>query len=153
MNRDDADNRAGLGGRLSTEETVQELHSIFAEEIEAAMRYLHLANAVRGVERLIVEPKLRAGFLETIQHAEVIARKIRELGSVPRLELHLSLPAQSVGAKEAFEQALTFEEAALEAYQDLLRRIEGDVPLEEFVRGQIATESEHIAELKQLLMD
>ena len=139
--------------QISTDEIVQDLHRVFAEEVEAAIRYLHLANAVRGVERLLVEPKLREGFLETIQHAEVIARKIRELGSVPKLELNLSLPAESVGAKEAFETALTFEEAALEAYQDLLRKVEGDVALEEFARGQVATESEHIAELKQLLSD
>jgi bacterioferritin len=137
--------------RLSTEEIIQELHRVFAEEVEAAIRYLHLANAVRGVERLIVEPKLREGFAETIRHADIIARKIRELGSVPALELHLSLPAASLGAKEAFELALTVAEAALEAYQDLLRRVEGDVPLEEFVRGQIAIEAEHAAELKQLL--
>jgi bacterioferritin len=138
---------------ISTGEIVQELHRLFAEEVEAAIRYLHLASAVRGVERLIVEPKLRENFQETIQHAEIIARKIRELGSVPRLELHISLPAERIGAKEAFELALTFEEAALEAYQDLLRRVEGDVPLEEFVRGQIAIEAEHVAELKQLLAD
>jgi bacterioferritin len=139
--------------RLSTDEIIQELHRIFAEEVEAAIRYLHLANAVRGVERLIVEPKLREGFQDTIRHAEIIARKIRELGSVPKLELHISLPAAKIGAKEALEMAFTVEEAALEAYQDLLRRVEGDVPLEEFVRGQIAIESEHAAELKQLLAD
>ena len=138
---------------LSTEEIAQELNRIFAEEVEAAIRYLHLGNAVRGVERLIVEPKLRAGFQETIQHAEVIARKIRELGVVPKLELSISLPSDSIGAKEAFELALTFEEALLEAYQDLLKRIEGDIPLEEFIRSQIAIESGHIGELKQLLAE
>ena len=49
--------------------------------------------------------------------------------------------------------ALTFEEAALEAYQDTLRRVEGDIPLEEFIRSQIVVESEHVAELKQLLVE
>ena len=138
---------------LSAEDTTQELHRIFAEEVEAAIRYLHLANAVRGVERLVAEPKLREGFQATIQHAQVIARKIRELGSVPRLDLNISLPAEAIGAKEAFEMALTFEEAALEAYQDLLRKVEGDVPLEQFARAQIAEEAEHVADLKQLLAD
>ncbi|MFH1746779.1 MAG: ferritin-like domain-containing protein [Planctomycetota bacterium] len=137
--------------RLSSDEIIQELNRVFAEEVEAAIRYLHLTNAVRGVERLIVEPKLRACFEETIQHAEVIARKIRELGAVPALQLNISLPPESIDAKEAFETALTFEEAALEAYQDLLRRVGGDVPLEEFIRSRIAAESEHVAELKQLL--
>lgn len=138
---------------LSREDIVQEFHRMFAEEVEAAIRYLHLANAVRGIERLWVEPKLRAGFQETIQHADIIARKIRELGSVPKLELHVTLPAEPVGAKEALELALTVEEAALEAYLDLLRRVEGDVALEEFVRNQIAIESQHTAELKELLGD
>ncbi len=137
--------------RLSSEEIIPELNRVFAEEVEAALRYLHLASAVRGVERLVVEPKLRAGFEETIQHAHVIARKIRELGAVPALRINVSLPPEPIDAKEAFELALTFEEAALEADQDLLRRVEGDVALEEFIRSQIAAESEHVAELKQLL--
>ena len=139
--------------RLSTQAIIQELNRLFAEEVEAALRYLHLAHAVRGVEHLIAGPKLLQGFQETIQHAEIIARKIRELGSVPQLELSVSLPADSLDAKEAFELALTFEDAALEAYQDLLRRVEGDVPLEEFVRSQIVIESGHVAELKQLLVE
>lgn len=137
--------------RLSSDEITHELNRIFAEEVEAAIRYLHLANAVRGVERLIVEPKLRSGFEETIRHAQVIARKIREFGAIPALCVNVSLPPESIDAQEAFELALTFEEAALEAYQDLLRRVKDDVPLEEFIRSQIAVESEHVAELKQLL--
>jgi len=138
---------------LSDSEVVVELNRLFAEEVEAAIRYLHLANAVRGVEQLIAGPKLREGFHETIRHAEIIARKIRELGAVPSLQLSLSLPATRLGAKEAFETALTFEEAALEAYQDLLKRVAGNVALEEFIRSQVAIESEHVAELKQLLAD
>ncbi len=136
---------------LSTSEIVAELNRIFAEEVEAATRYLHLAAAVRGMDRLVVEPVLKEGFLETIQHAEVIARKIRSLGHVPRLEINVQCPAAPVSGREALRQALTFEEAALECYQDLLRRVEGDVPLEEFVRSQIAVESEHVAQLRQLL--
>jgi bacterioferritin (cytochrome b1) len=132
---------------------VAELNRIFAEEVEAATRYLHLAAAVRGMDRLVVEPVLKEAFLETIQHAEVIARKIRSLGHVPRLEISVQCPAAPVSGREALRQALTFEEAALECYQDLLRRVEGDVPLEEFVRSQIAVESEHVAQLRQLLDD
>lgn len=138
---------------LTQKEVIHELNRLFAEEVEAAMRYLHLRNAVRGIERTLVEPILKHGFEETIQHAEIIARKIRALGSVPRLELNLSLPAEATNGREALRTALTFEEAALEAYQDVLRRIEGDVPLEEFIRSQIAIESEHVAELRELLAD
>jgi len=138
---------------LTKSELVAELNRLFAEEVEAALRYLYLVHAVRGINHLLVEPVLKKGFQETIEHAEVIAHKIRALGAVPSLKLNLALGPDKVDAKEALEIALTFEEAALEAYQDTLRRIEGDVPLEEFIRSQIVVESEHVAELKQLLVE
>jgi bacterioferritin (cytochrome b1) len=139
--------------RLTTTEIVTELNRVFAEEVEAATRYLHLASAVRGLDRLLVERVLREAFQETTQHAEVIAQKIRALGHVPRLEISVSCPAEPLTAREALRQALTFEDAALECYQDLLRKVEGEVPLEEFVRSQIAVESEHVAQLKELLAE
>lgn len=138
---------------MTTIEIVNELNRVFAEEIEAATRYLHLSAAVRGIDRLLVEKVLKEGVEETIEHAEIIARKIRALGHVPRLDIKVSCPAEPLTAREALRQAVTFEEAALEAYQDLLRKVDGDVALEEFVRGQIAVESEHVAQLRELLAE
>ena len=138
---------------LSQKEVISELNRLFAEEIDAALRYLHLTNALRGTDHLIVSPVLKQSFDDTIAHAGVIARKIRALGAVPELQLEISLPPDTMTGQEALQTALTFEEAALEAYQDCLRRVEGDIALEEFIRSQIATESEHVAELKQLLVE
>lgn len=132
---------------------VQELNRLFAEEVEAAIRYLHLSHAVRGIHHLVVGPVLKKAFAETVEHAEVIAHKIRALGAVPSLSVNLELGPEKLDARQALELALTFEEAALEAYQDALRKIEGDIPLEEFIRSQIVVESEHVAELKQLLVE
>ncbi len=137
--------------KISPDELVSELSRIFAEEVEAATRYIHLLNSVRGMDRLVVEPVLREGLNETIQHAEVIAQKIRSLGRVPRLDIKVNCPAEAISGREALRMALVFEEAALEGYQDLLRRVEGDVPLEEFARSQIAVESEHVSQLRELL--
>ena len=138
---------------LSPEGLIQELNHLFAEEVEAALRYLHLAHALRGTDTLLVGPVMMRGFQETIAHTEVIARKIRSLGAVPKLELSISLEPSTLDAREALEMALTFEEAALEAYQDALRRVDGDIPMEEFLRSQIVVESEHVAEMKQLLVE
>ncbi len=140
-------------GSLSRDEVIQELNRLFAEEVEASLRYLHLSHAVRGIHHLVIGPVLTKAFQETMAHAEVIAHKIRALGAVPHLQVNVSLPPESLDAKQALETALTFEEAALEAYQEALRKIEGDVPLEEFIRAQISMEAEHVAELRQLLMD
>lgn len=138
---------------LSPDDIVPELNRMFAEEVEAATRYLHLRSAVRGLDRLVVERVLTEGLNETIRHAEVIAQKIRALGAVPKLDIRVSCPSEPITGREALRQALTFEEAALEAYQDLLRRVDGDVALEEFIRAQVALESEHVAQLKELLAE
>lgn len=139
--------------RLSTEEIAQELNRAFAEEVEAATRYLHLRSAVRGLDRVVVEKVLNDAFHETIQHAENIAQKIRMLGHIPQLEIRVSCPNEPLSGREALRQALIFEEAALEGYQDLLKKVEGDIPLEEFVRAQIALEYQHVAQLKELLAE
>ena len=138
---------------LSRDDVIQELNRLFAEEAEAVLRYMHLSNAVRGTDHLLVGPVLKQALRQTMEHAEVIARKLRTLGAVPKLDLSIALEPQSVDGREALEMALTFEEAALDAYQDALRRVEGDIPLEEFIREQIVVESEHVAELKQLLVE
>ncbi len=139
--------------KLTTTEVVQELNRSFAEEVEAATRYLHLRSAIRGLDRLVVEGLLKQAFEETIQHAEIIAQKIRSLGHVPKLDIAVSCPAEPLSGRAALREALVFEEAALEGYQDLLKKVEGDVPLEEFVRSQIALEYEHVAQLKELLAE
>lgn len=139
--------------KLTPADAAAELNRLFAEEVEASIRYLHLINAVKGLDRLLIESVLREGLRETLEHAETIGQKIRALGHVPQLDIQLTCPPKPVGAREALRIALTFEEAALEAYQDVLRRVEGDVPLEEFIRSQIAIESGHVAELKQLLVE
>lgn len=136
---------------LSTEDIVHELNRAFAEEVEAATRYLHLRSAVRGLDRLVVVGVLKSAFQDTIEHAETIAQKIRSIGHVPKLDIAVSCPAEPLSGREALRQALTLEEAALECYQDLLKKVEGDVPLEEFVRAQIAAESEHVAQIRELL--
>lgn len=136
---------------LTATEAVHELNRVFAEEVEAALRYLHLLSAVRGMDRLVVQQTLQDAFEETIQHAQVIGQKIRMLGGVPELRVSVDCAPEPLTGREALETALTFEEAALEAYTELLTRVEGDVGLEEFVRSQIAVESQHVAELKELV--
>jgi len=43
---------------MATPEHVKDLNDLFAEEIEAAIRYLHLAVTVKGLDRLLVQKVL-----------------------------------------------------------------------------------------------
>ena len=136
---------------MASPESIQNLNELFAEEIEAAIRYLHLAVTVKGLDRLLVQKVLLQHMQETLEHAQTIANKIVQLGAVPSLQLRVSLPAQKTTAAEAIRTAVAFEQAALDAYRELLDKVEGDVPLEEFVRAQVDLESQHVAELSLLL--
>ena len=136
---------------MPADEIISELNQLFAEEVEAAIRYLHLAVTLKGLDRLRVHPFLMEGFQETVDHAQVVAAKIVQLGGVPRLKIHMDLGSAKSTAEEAIHTALAFEQAALDAYKEALQKVDGDVALEEFIRAQVATESEHVSTLYQLL--
>ncbi len=135
------------------QEILTRLDELFAEEVEAAIRYLHLAMTVKGLDRLIVRDTLFENMKETIEHAQMIADKILQLGGVPSLQLKLNLAPEKSSGAEAIRTALIFEQAALDAYSELLEHVKGDPRLEEFVRSQVAVESEHVAQLALLLED
>ena len=105
------------------------------------------------LERLTVRETLVENMRETLEHAQVVADKILQLGGVPGLDLKLHIPPERTTGADAIRTALTVEQAALDAYRDLLERVTDDVVLEEFLRAQVALESEHVAQLELLLED
>jgi bacterioferritin len=138
---------------MTKPDSVQTLNEIFAEEVEAAIRYLHLAVTIKGIDRLVVQKTLLDAVGETIDHARVVAEKLLEMGGVPSLDIRIELPGEMTTGTEAIRTAVEFERGALEAYKDLLENAGGDVPMEEFARAQVALESEHLARFRLLLED
>ncbi len=142
-------------GPITREEALRRLNELYAEEIEAGLRYLHLAVTLKGLDRLMVRKILLENLEETLEHAQQVAEKIVQIGENPTLNIQLNLPGERASGKEALRTAVVFERAALDAYRELLDRLEGsdDVVLEEFARAQVAIESQHVAELELLLED
>ncbi|MEM7262822.1 MAG: ferritin-like domain-containing protein [Planctomycetota bacterium] len=140
---------------MSQQENLQRLNELMAEELEAGLRYFHLAATVRGMDRLLVKDILLENMKETFDHARMIAEKILQLGEVPTVDIKIKLAPEKTNAQEALRTAVTVERAALDAYRELLEKVEGegDIVLEEFARAQIALESEHVSELELLLED
>lgn len=138
---------------LTREEILQRLNGLLAEEMEASIRYLHLAMAIEGSDKEKLAPMLKENYEETIEHAQLVGDKIVEMGGVPGPEIRLDLPAEKIDATDAIQIALAFEQAALDAYCELLELLEGsgDSSLVEFARSQVELETQHVAELKQLL--
>ena len=140
---------------MSRENSLLRLNELFAEEVEAGMRYLLIACTLKGMDRLLVRDVMLENMNETLEHAQAIANKMMQLGGTPSLELKLSIPEEKPSAKDAIRTALAFEQAALDAYREALDQLneDDDVILEEFLRAQVTVESEHVAELYTLLED
>jgi len=138
---------------LTRAEALRRLNELYAEEIEAALRYLHLAVCLKGLDRVMVRKILLENLEETLEHAQLVGEKIVQLGENPSLVVNLELEPERTNGREALRTALVFERAALDAYRELLERVDGsdDVVLEEFARAQVALESQHVSELELLL--
>lgn len=132
-------------------EIVGELNRLLAEEAEAFLRYFQMRYRLKGAERLAADRFFEKAMNETLEHAEAIAKKIRSLGAIPKLNINLSVGGGPVRLEEALQETLAVEQQALEAYQDLLPRVASDPVLEDFIRKQIAVETEHIQEIATLL--
>lgn len=132
-------------------ELVDELNRLMAEEAEAFLRYFQMRFRLRGIDRLATEKFFEESLKETIEHAEAIAKQIRSLGHMPQLNINLSLTGGPMSLEEALAEVLEVEQQALDAYKEFLPRVVGDPVLEDFIRKQIAVETEHVQEVKQLL--
>lgn len=128
-------------------ELVDELNRLMAEEAEASLRYFQMRFRLRGADRQAAERFFEDALKETLEHADAIAQQIRSLGHVPKLHVNLSLHGGPMRFEDALAEALDVEQQALAAYEDFLPRVMGDPVLEEFIRKQIAVETEHVQEI------
>lgn len=132
-------------------EIIDELNRLLAEELEASLRYFQLRYRLRGTDLLIADNFIKAAVQETQEHAAEIAGKIRVLGHTPKVNVKLALGGGPITLPEALAEALEFERQALEAYKEFLPHVEGDPTLEDFIRKQIAIETEHVQEISLFL--
>jgi bacterioferritin (cytochrome b1) len=133
------------------QELIDELNGLMAEELEAFLRYFQMRYRLRGVDRLAAEKFFDEGMKETLEHAEAIAKRIRSLGHNPEINIKLTVGGGPIKLPEALAETLAVEQQALDAYKDFLPHVEGNAILEDFIRQQIAVETEHVQEISQLL--
>ncbi|MBI4475674.1 MAG: ferritin-like domain-containing protein [Acidobacteria bacterium] len=130
---------------------VDDLNRLMAEEAEACLRYLQMRFRLRGKESVAADRFFEDAVKETLEHATAIARQIRALGHIPALRITLALGGGPMRLETALAEALDVEQQALDAYKDLLPRVAGDPVLEEFLRRQVAVETEHVQEIRDFV--
>ncbi len=126
---------------------VAELNRLMAEETEAFLRYFQIRYRLKGNEQAGTLKLFDEAMRETLEHAEAIANQIRNMGHTPTLKINFTTSAETVTRQEALAEILAVEQQALDAYQEFLPRVQGNPVLEDFIRNQIAVESEHVQEI------
>ena len=130
------------------------LNNILELELAGVVRYTHYAFMVQGPYRLSVVSWLREQATESLAHAETVGEHITSLGEHPTLKIGELLETHKHSTEDILNECLDHERAAVDAYYQLLKNIDGEsIMLEEFSRTMIATEEMHEAELKKMLKD
>ncbi len=133
------------------DEIIADLNRLMAEELEASLRYFQIRFRLKGIDRLAAGKLFEDATEETFEHADALAKMIRSLGHTPQLNINLQTTGGPLTLDEALQEILEVEKQALEAYQEFLPKVAGDPVLEDFIRKQIATETEHCQEIAMLL--
>jgi len=130
------------------------LNKILELELAGVVRYTHYAFMVQGPYRLSVVNWLKEQAKESLVHAEAVGEHITSLGEHPTLKIGELLETHKHSTEDILNECLQHEQAAIAAYYDLLKSVDGtSIMLEEFARTMIATEEMHEAELKKMLRD
>lgn len=131
---------------------VDELNRLMAEEAEACLRYFQMRFRLNEQDFIAAGPLFDEAIKETMEHATTIAEKIRSLGHIPLLRVNLSLGGGAMRLEAALAEALEVEQQALDAYKELLPRVEGDPLLEPFIKRQVEIETEHVDEIRAFVI-
>jgi len=136
------------------EEVLNLLGKIYQAEMAGVNRYLHYSFMIMGYNRIPIQGWFRDNATEGIGHAVVIGEKMTSLGG------HPPIPSAQVEEKgnhsvyNLLEESLKFEEEAVALYKELASLAErvGDIALEELARESVRTETEHVDEVRKMMI-
>ncbi len=138
----------------TTPEALDCLNRIFQEEMAGIMRYLHYSFMIMGHNRIPIQKWFRDQATESTAHAVVIGEKITSLGGHPPLITAKIEESNNHSVDQILRESLVFEEQALKLYKELVKLAVDaeDIALEELARGFVMDETDHIDEVKKMLV-
>jgi bacterioferritin len=130
------------------------LNDILEAELSGVVRYTHYSLMIIGPNRIPLVAFMKAQAAESLLHAQQVGEILTGLGGHPSLRIQPIEETHRHSIYDILGESLAHELAALSLYRKLLGLVEGhSVFLEEFARGQIATEEQHQLELSKMIRD
>lgn len=135
-------------------QAIEILQEIVAFELAGVIRFTHYALMVTGPLRIPLVTFFQEQATESLQHAQRAGEIMTGLGGHPEMKVTPIAETNQHSLAAILEESYAHESAAIEKYLELARLSEGkSVLLEEFARSMVATEEEHVLELRKMLRD
>ncbi len=139
-------------GKNENAPVIEVLNRILELELAGVVRYMHYSFMIFGPSRIPITAWLRAQSDESRNHAVLAGEHITTLGGHPSLDIGELLETHKHTIDDILKEALAHEEVGLGEYRRLLDMVAGkNVLLEEFARGQIAAEEQHLADIRKMM--
>jgi len=132
---------------------VEALQSALDAEMAGVALYVHLSFRIFGPQWQVIVGHLRAQATESLGHALAVGDRMTILGAVPRISVSGKLSHEPSTLDEVLRISLVHEREAVERYRAVMVAAAegGDIPLEDWARTMVSTESDHSSELEKML--
>ena len=133
-------------------EFISILNNILELELAGVVRYTHYSLMVYGYGRIPIVSWLKENATEGLLHAQQAGEIITMLGGHPSLKIGELLETHKHDIGDILRESLKHEQAAIDAYYDLLHKAEGkSITIEEYARAMIVEEESHLDEVNKML--
>ena len=136
----------------TSKETMNCLNQIFQAEMAGIIRYLHYSFMIMGHNRIPIQKWFRDQANEASTHAVTIGEKITSLGGHPPMISAQVEESHKHSVHDILEESLKYELETLELYKKLVKLSGDDIALEELARGFVQAETEHVDEVRKMLI-
>ena len=137
--------------KLDNQAVLSVLNRILELELAGVVRYLHYSFMIFGPHRIPICAWLRAQSDESVAHAVEAGEHVTTFGGHPSLKIGELLESHKHTVDDILGEAHEHEQIGLAEYKKLLDLVEGkSILLEEYARGKIATEEEHLSEIGKM---
>ncbi len=139
---------------LESPEILDQLKKLVQLELAGVIRYSHYALMVSGPNRIPQVTFFKQQATESLDHAQRAGEILTGLGGHPEMKAVQLDETHRHDMKTILEESYAHERQAIAMYTDLAKSAAGrSVLLEEFARSMVATEEEHLLELRKMLRD
>ena len=139
---------------IDEEEVIRALNDILEAELSGVVRYTHYSLMISGPNRIPLVAFMQEQAAESLLHAQQVGEIITGFGGHASTKIAEIEESNEHSIERILNESLEHELNAVNLYRTLLGKVENkSIFLEEYARGQVATEEEHQLELRKMLRD